>query len=190
MDHRGRHHRGIPGQYRAALRLERFDGGFAADPAARRGVEMALEPFVVHLDIRIKFDGYRVAGLPWIRAALGSANLMDLLEATENTLGEKESGGQFEIVTGSPHSERDGFRPNADFEGFFNGKQILHRIDRTVFDALDRYRQDAAGHSPRLLGSSVLRLFGSVTRRVPNSQSRGRKNRRTDELKNLLLRRG
>src|ERR1035438_5653369 len=103
MDYRRIHHRRIPGQYRTALRLDRFDGGFAADPAARRGVEMALEPFVIHLDIRVKFDGYRVAGLPWIRAALGSANFVDLLEATENTLGEKESSGQFEIVTRCSH---------------------------------------------------------------------------------------
>jgi hypothetical protein len=60
----------------------------------------------------------------------------------------------------------------------------LNRIDRTVFDALDRYRQDAAVHYPRITGSSVLRFFSSSVRQFVESLIPRREGVRTEELKN------
>jgi hypothetical protein len=78
----------------------------------------------------------------------------------ENALGEKESGGQFEIMAGRSHCERDSFGADADFEGFFDGEQILKGSGGFPLDFLDRDAEDAVVHYPRLPGSSVLRLFG------------------------------
>jgi hypothetical protein len=71
---------------------------------------------------------------------------VDLVAACENPLGEQKSSGKFEIMPRSPHSERDGFSANADFEWFFDGKEILNLAGRLIFNAPDRYRQDAAVH--------------------------------------------
>src|SRR5580658_8772609 len=114
MDERRIHQGRISRQNRTAHGLQRFDGSFAADSATGRSVEMALQPLEIHLDVGIKLHSNRIAGLSRIPVALGAPDLLDLLEALKNTLGEKESSSQLEIVAGSPHRKRDGFRANTN----------------------------------------------------------------------------
>src|SRR5579864_865272 len=98
MDYGRIDHRRILRQHRAALHMECFDGSFATDSAARRGVEVALQALKIHLDVRLQLDGHRVPGLLWISIGLGTANAADLLGALKNAFREEETGGQFEIV--------------------------------------------------------------------------------------------
>jgi hypothetical protein len=63
--------------------------------------------------------------LAWVSTVPGASNALDLVGAFENSFGEEEAGCQLEVVTGSPHGNRDGFVAYADFEGFFDGEKIL-----------------------------------------------------------------
>ena len=84
-------------------------------------------------------------GLPF--TALRPVDFADLCGVSQNAFGEKEAGRQFEVVAGSPHGDGDGFVAEADFEGFFDGQQILKGRGRFAFDLPDRYREDRPVHT-------------------------------------------
>jgi hypothetical protein len=49
----------------------------------------------------------------------------DVGAAFENAFGEEKAGGEFFVVAGRAHGDRDGFAADADFEGFFDCEGIL-----------------------------------------------------------------
>ena len=65
----------------------------------------------------------------------------------QNALREKKAGGQFEIVAGGSHRNRDGFTAQADFERLFDGQQVLKRGGGIAFDFLDGYGENRPVHT-------------------------------------------
>ena len=139
-------HQGILRQQRATLHAECFDGRFAAHATTGGGVEVPLQAFEIHLDAGVQLDGDGVTRLAAISAGLGTANAVDLLGALQDAFGEQKARGQLEVMTGSPHSDGDGLVPEADFEGFFDGQEILKGTRRLSVDSLNRYREDISVH--------------------------------------------
>ena len=137
-----------PGSPAFDLCLNSFDGGFAADAAAGGGVEVAFQAIEIHFDARVQFHRDGIAELP--RVAIGlvrPTDLANLRGVVEDAFGEQKTGGQFEIVAGGTHRDRDGFAAEADFERLFDGQQILERGGGIAFDFLDGYRENRPVHT-------------------------------------------
>ncbi len=100
-------------------RLERCA---AADAAARRGVEVPLQPIQVHRDARLQLDADHVARSPVL-------HMLHLVGGLDDPLGEQEPDGQLAVVAGRAHRHRD---PAADatavlIAGQADLQRLLHR---------------------------------------------------------------
>ena len=107
---------------------------------------MAFQPFEIDLYAGREFYRHRVAGLPGISIALRPVNPLDLARILKNPFGKKKAGSQLEVVARSPHRDGYGLVRDADFERFFDCKEILVGSRRLAFDFLYRDGKDAAVH--------------------------------------------
>jgi hypothetical protein len=57
--------------------------------------------------------------------AIAMFDAEDVLRTMDNTLGEKETGGEFAVVAGGAHGDADGAAADADLEGFFLGEIVV-----------------------------------------------------------------
>jgi len=113
-------------------------GGFPANSATRCGVEVALQPVEVDFDIRLQADRDRI---------LRAVDVPNLAEVLDDAFGEQKAASELRVMAGSPHSERNRFFAQVDFERLFDRQKILQRRRRFALDLPYRDCQDAAAHT-------------------------------------------
>src|ERR1035438_9898767 len=118
-------------------RLQRF---FAADPAGGRDHESALRRRVFNPGIRRKFHHHD------IRA--GVCDGLNLTGAVDDVFRKEKAGRQFAIVTRRSHSDREAAGAHANFERFFDGKEILPPAGDAAIDFADRDTDGSWCHKP------------------------------------------
>lgn len=123
----------------AVFNIECLKRRFATHSATGGGVEIALQPFPVDLDVRLKLDGELV------RFGSTGFDRCDVIARFDEAFGEEEAGGEFYIVAGGSHGDRDGLGVPAilvaiaetDFKGFLDGYDIGDSGVDAVFDAVN-----------------------------------------------------
>ena len=113
-----------------------FDGGFAAEAAARTGEDVAGELVEVDLDGWSDEDVEDVAELG-VFAGFAGSDFGDVRGVMEQAFGVKEAASEFGIVTGRAHGDGDALAANANFEGLFAGEPVRVTDGRFVTGMAD-----------------------------------------------------
>ena len=105
--HRALENQGVVGQRRYAHNAQRIERGLAANAAARRRVEMPLQPSQVNLGIGAQLYAHDV-----VIAAVGSRRATgfycgDITLPADNGLAVQEASREFAVVAGGAHCDRD-----------------------------------------------------------------------------------
>src|SRR2546426_1067979 len=103
------------------LSLNRFDGRFSAQSAARAGEDVTGELFKVDGNFGSEQDVQNV--LLFVTAAV--LDTKNILPAMNNPFSKKKTGGQLGVVAGRAHGHADSAAANADLQRFFLGQLIV-----------------------------------------------------------------
>ena len=123
---------------RSALDVDHVQRRFAADAAARRGVEVALRP---ELELASDRDADDVVVLLFTGNA-AITNALDICLAGDQALGEEEAGGEREVVAGRAHRDRDAALLGTglidpDLHRLFRREAVAAGVARSRFDPDD-----------------------------------------------------
>ena len=122
----------------------RFDAGFPANPATGGGKKVTLHPLG-----NIVCAGQGGADRVSCCRRWDCFDTLQILAAGNDALGEKESGGQFKVVTRGPHSDADGRFPKPDLQRLFYSQVVLHSGDGSIFPLLYGCKRNVSLRSHR-----------------------------------------
>ena len=107
---------------------------------------MTLEPFEIDLNVRGETHGYGICRLPRIPVACRTSNAGDLMSTLQNSLGEKESEGELEVMPRGPHGDAHWLFADRDLEWLLDSEQILKSAGRFAINFLYWDSEDASVH--------------------------------------------
>jgi hypothetical protein len=145
------------GQRGEGTQLEGLHGGLAAYAAAGGGVEIPLQAAHVDRDAGPQRDPHAV--LPAALAVTRAARVhgLDLVERTQQPLPDEKTSGQFAIVAGRPHGDRDGL-PFARCDRAMSDLNFQRLLQR---DVIQRRFGMRTGHFLALPGEDLLGTHGN-----------------------------
>ena len=121
-----------PRKRNLSVNRQRFDRSFAADPAARRGVKMALQP----LEIDLMTQGYQY-GIFVVALELSRLDPRSLMN---DSLGEQKTDRKFPVRPWCTHRDRNRLlnyiwaaaEANTDLEWLFNRQCVAGALRRLI----------------------------------------------------------
>ena len=116
--------------------VDGFDGGFAAEAAARAGEDVAGEVIEIDADVR-RYENVEDIAEDSVFAREAVGDFHDVLALVEEAFGEEETAGEFLVVAGGAHRDGDAAALDADFERFLAGDPVVLRRGRGVDPVAD-----------------------------------------------------
>lgn len=89
--------------------FESLDGSFAADPATGGGIKIPVHRGGCHRHVRMQLHSHNIVKIVPLHDWSTGANLFDIVPSGDNPFGKQKSRGQFHILSGSPHGDRNTF---------------------------------------------------------------------------------
>src|SRR5258707_14997302 len=128
----GVHLRRAPRKRNLSVNRQRFDRNLAADPAARRGVKMALQP--LQIDLMTQGYQYRIFVVALELSRFDPRSLMN------DSLGEQKADRKFPVRSRCAHRDRNRLlnyiwtaaEANTDLEWLFNRQCVAGTLRRLV----------------------------------------------------------
>ncbi len=83
--------------------FEGLNGSFAADPATGGGIKIPVHRHGLHRHRGVKLYSHNILKVLPFDDRSTWANLFDVVPSGNDPFGKQKSGGQLQIVSGSPH---------------------------------------------------------------------------------------
>ena len=109
--------------------LDRIDGGFSANAAARGNGSESIGLDIFEGDRFVEANSDRVLR---VRGEFAATDFLKIGFGASDAFGDHESGREFFIMSGSPHGDDEGIVADTDFEGFLDCHIVVDRVGASV----------------------------------------------------------